>query len=329
MLINPKITAAEIADYLGLTVQAIHKRVKQHNITEKKSNSRIYFQHPSTRKLINHNYKQLRISTAVVKGGVGKTTIAESIAVRASLYGLKVLCVDLDQQSNLTKGLNAAKEATTKPVMIDLIENKATAEESIINITEGLDLVPSRLDNVTLDGNLMLKRINLETIFSNVFADILPSYDIVIFDCPPTLGATVCASVLHSDIVISPMNPDVYSYEGIEIMRKEFENINIQFKRDIDWRILLNKFDSKTVLSSDYITKIITDPILSKKLLKSVVRLSQEFPNLKNKSLSLFDNLKKSTAKEDIDALTREIIQIMKNKSCGYIEDKTQELVTG
>lgn len=311
MAIEPKITAAEVAEYLGLTVQAIHKRIKILGLKESKAQNRIYFGNETARKIINPSIKPLIVATAVVKGGVGKTTIAEALAVRACLYGLKVLCVDVDQQANLTKGLSMDKLAKGKPIMIDLVEGRAEVEEAILNVVPGLDLLPSRLDNVTLDSYMMVRRINLDSVFTKILTPILKNYDLIIFDCPPTLGTTVCASILASDLIIAPLNPDVYSYEGIEIMDKEIENIRRQFNKNIQWKILLNKFDSRTILSTDYISQLIQDPKFSNKLLKSVVRTSQEFSNMKKKEKTIYDTLKKTTAKEDIDALTKEIIQMM------------------
>lgn len=310
MSIDPKITAAEIASYLNLTVQAIHKRAKALNLKEKKSQNRIYFGHESAKKILNLNLKPLKITMSVVKGGVGKTTLTEAIATRACLYGLRVLCIDVDQQANLTKGFGMDQQAKECPVMIDLVEKKAAPIDSILTIVPGLDLIPSRLDNVTLDGYLMLNRINPATVFNKLFEDVFTNYDLVIFDCPPTLGSTVCASMLCADLVIAPLNPDIYSYEGIEIMDKEIDNIYHQFNSKINWKILLNKFDSKTILSTNYISQLITDPKFSGRLLKSVIRTSQEFPNMKNKGKNIFDTLRKSTAKEDIDALTVELINM-------------------
>ena len=313
MEIQPRITAAELAEYLDLTVQAIHKRADSLGLKKTKSNGRLLFTHNEAKLIINPKYKQFKISTAVVKGGVGKTTMAEALAVRASLYGVRVLCVDLDQQANLTKGLGMADQAKNCPVMIDLVEEgtNAVVDESVLNVAPGLDLIPSRLDNVTLDGYIMIRRINPATLINKTLSSIFHRYDLIIFDCPPTLGSTVCAAMLASDLVIAPVNPDIYSYEGISIMQKEFQNIHSDFNREINWKILLNKFDSRTVLSTGYIEQLVKDENFSKRLLSSVIRASQEFPNTKSRGKTIFDSTKKSTAKEDTDAFTKEILSFM------------------
>lgn len=313
MSIDPKITASEIAEYLELTVQAVHKRIKTLGLKENKAQNKIYFGHETARKIINPKVRQLKIAMAVVKGGVGKTTLSESLAIKACLYGLRVLCVDVDQQANLTKGLAMDLLAKNSPVMIDLIEKRATVEEAILNVIPGLDLLPSRLDNVTLDSYMMIQRLNPETIFNKILSPIYDSYDLIIFDCPPTLGSTVCASILASDLVVAPMNPDVYSYEGIEIMDKEIQNIDTQFQKAVQWMILPNKFDARLLLSNNYLKDLIQDDHkFSKRLLRNcIIRSSQEFSNVKKKGKSIYDTLKKTTAKEDVDALAKEIIQIM------------------
>lgn len=327
MAIEAKITAQEIASFLDITPQAIHKRINGFGLKEKKTRgSFFYFGHDTARRIISPNVRQLIIAMAVVKGGVGKTTLTEALAIRCALYGIRVLCIDVDQQANLTKGLGMENEAKECPVLIDIIENATDAAESILPVMPGLDLVPSRLDNVTLDGYLMLNRKNPAAVFNQIFGNIFKNYDLIIFDCPPTLGSTVSAAMLSSDLVIAPLNPDVYSYEGIEIMDKEIKNICKDFGTEIDWKILLNKFDSKTILSNDYLSQLLQNSKFSSRLLKSVIRSSQEFPNMKNKSKTIFNSLRKSPAKEDIDALSREIIALMQNETKKNTAKKPEEL---
>jgi chromosome partitioning protein len=298
----------DAASYLGVTAQGIHQKLKLHSLQANKAQNKTYFSHETAKDVFNIKLDPIRIAMAVVKGGVGKTTLVEAIAVRLALYGLRILLVDLDQQANLTIGLGMASQAASTPVMIDLIEGKEKPENAVLNVIPGLDLIPSRLDNVTLDNFMMINRVNPQLIFQNLFSEIYKNYDVVLFDCPPTLGSTVCAAILASDLLIAPMNPDVYSYEGIEIMNKEIEHIESQFQREIDWKILLNKFDSRTFLSGEYLKDVIKDEKYEKRLLSSVIKNSMEFPKMKNKGKTIFDTLRATTAKDDIDGVVKELI---------------------
>lgn len=316
MPISSKIVAGDLADFLNISVQGLRQRAINADIKHEKLSNKLCFKHSSARQLLQLNLSPIKIATAVVKRGVGKTTITEAAAIRLSLYGLKVLCVDIDQQANLTKGLGMSDQAKSCPILIDLIEQKVIdIQESILNVSDGIDLLPSRLDNVALDNFMMVNRVNPQYFFPRLLGSVYNQYDVVLFDCPPTLGSSICAAMLESDLVICPLNPDIYSFEGIEIMFKEFENLHHQFNKIIDFKILLNRFDSKTFLSTDYVKNLISNEKYKDRLLQSVIRASQDFPNMKNKGKSVYDSLKKSTAKDDIDTLAREIISIMQEKT--------------
>jgi chromosome partitioning protein len=311
-MISPKISVLEIANYLNITAQAVHARIKVQKLKISRNSHAFFLGHETVKKLIDHkDLKQMIIAISVVKGGVGKTTIAENLAIRLALYGLKVLAIDTDPQANLTKGFNLTEQAKKTPILIDAISDRSINPKScILNVFEGLDLIPSRLDNATMDGCLMINRINLSTIFKSIFANVFNQYDVIIMDCPSTISATVCASMLASNLLIAPLNPDVYSDDGIKLFDKEIINIKEQYNRDLNWKILLNKFDSHAILPKNYI-EVMKDEYYSEKLFKSVIRNSRDFTNVKKRKESIFDNFRKSTAKHDIDSLAKEIISLM------------------
>ena len=80
----------------------------------------------------------------------------------------------------------------------------------------------------------------------------------------------------------------------------------------VNIKILLNKFDARTNLSHQVLTALLADEKFNGKLFKSFIRTSQEFPNSISKGASIYDSLKPSTAKEDIDLLCRELIDLCK-----------------
>ena len=91
---NPKMTAAEAANFLNISLPAIHKQLKVKNLKFTKSMNRIYFGHETARELFKHNFKVKVVAVQIVKGGTGKTSLVHAIAVRANLLGAKVLCID-------------------------------------------------------------------------------------------------------------------------------------------------------------------------------------------------------------------------------------------
>lgn len=117
----------------------------------------------------NINFKKKKVAFQIVKGGTGKTTVMHNISCVASLYGAKVLAIDLDPQGNLTDAFNINLENT--PTIIDVIEEQANVNNAIIQAEDGIDIIPSRIENVTLDSKLALTRAPLHNVFNNIYKD--------------------------------------------------------------------------------------------------------------------------------------------------------------
>jgi chromosome partitioning protein len=183
-------------------------------------------------------------------------------------------------------------------------------EEGIVPVYDGLDLLPSRIENALLDSNLMLKRLPLDRIYRDMIDPLKSKYDLILIDCPPALGSSVTAASLASDKIISPVTPSEFSLEGLEITSREIANIEKTFKTLIPVCPILNEFDPRTSLSHDTMRFLLSHPTHSKNLIRTAIRRSQEFENVLTKGMSLFDSLASTTAKEDVDLLARELLKI-------------------
>lgn len=305
---NPRMTAVEAASFLGVTVQAVHKQLRSKDLPFEKSQNRVFFTHETARKLFSIEFKQKIIAVQIVKGGTGKTSLAQSMAVRANLYGARVLCIDLDQQGNLTQAFNINPEEL--PAMIDLLTDGQPISEGIVPVAPGLDLIPSRIENAVLDNTIMLKRLPLDRVYRDSFDLLREKYDLILIDCPPAIGQSVAAVTLAADLIIAPITPEKFCLSGLKISSQEIANLERTYKKKIQMKVVLNKFDTRTMLSHDVLSSLIKHPDYTSKLYKSYIRVSQEFPNAIAKGGSIFDSLRENSAKEDIDLLTREVLEL-------------------
>jgi chromosome partitioning protein len=308
MSLYAKMTATDAANLLGVTVQAIHKNLKLKKLESYKSQNRVYFGHDTSKQLFNINFKKQVIAFQVVKGGTGKTSLAHSFAIRANLYGCKVLCVDLDQQGNLTQAFAFNPDET--PVMIDILRDNHNIQDGIVNISPGLDLIPSRIENATLDNYIMLEKHPLDRIYKELIKKLQNRYDLIVIDCPPALGQSVAAAALASDIVISPLTPEQFSLSGMRVTYEEIMSLNRKFGKDIMVKIIVNKFDSRTALSNEILRSLINHDVFKTLLCKTIIRSSQDFPNAIFSGTNIYSNLKTTPAKEDVDVLTQELLEI-------------------
>lgn len=310
--IVPKISIPEIAEIAGISRQAVHKKLKEKNIETNLQGNSKYLNHTGAKEFFNFEFEKQVIAIQIVKGGVGKTTITQSLSTRCSLYGAKVLCIDIDQQANLTRSFNI--DASEMPVMIDVLKGEAKFQDAIVSVTDGIDLVPSRMENANLDNVIMLNKLPLNKVYLKYIQKIIKNYDLVLFDCPPALGQSVAASTLASSMIIMPVTPELFSIDGLNVSTNELQNLKESYESDFDVKIILNKYDSRTKLSHEILGKLLSDPKYKSLLFNSFVSTNQLFANVVNEKATIFDSVKPNNAKIDIDLIVRELLDIELDK---------------
>jgi chromosome partitioning protein len=187
-------------------------------------------------------------AVASQKGGVGKTSLVQNLGYELSLAGKRVLIIDFDPQSNLTFGFGLAPEELEKTIYTALIEPKKT-NSTIINIRKRLDLIPASLDlagaelafaGAILDGYSKLREVIKQ----------ISGYDIILIDCPPTLGFfTINALAAATDVLI-PLQTHAYAYKAIDQLLPIIEQVRERANPKLRLcGIVLTMFDVRNNLS--------------------------------------------------------------------------------
>lgn len=306
---HPKMLVTEAADILGVTVQAIHKQLKTKKLPHSKLQNRVYFEHETALQMFSDYKQPCKVLVFVlVKGGVGKTTLCREVAIRATLMGKKVLIVELDHQGNLTKSFNV--NAQEHPVLIDLLEdNTLSIDDAIVNVMPGLDIMPSRYDNSVLDNFIMLKAIPLQKVIKNKIDPLKNRYDLILIDCPPSLGQAVASAVLCADEIILPTTPCDFSDSGIETTVKEVNRMMRDYDAtQIPMRIVLNQFDNREKDSRETHANLLRHEEYAKMYINSYIRTCKEIEKYRRRKLSVFESTTSNAGREDIDTLTRELL---------------------
>ena len=81
------------------------------------------------------------ITIAQQKGGVGKTTTARELAVILGQRGDRVLGVDVDPQSALTRQLGI-RTRDLPLSLVDVLTGRASARDVIVKDIHGIDVLP-------------------------------------------------------------------------------------------------------------------------------------------------------------------------------------------
>jgi chromosome partitioning protein len=318
---------SDAAQILKLENQSVVKRLKSNNLEFEKSKNRMFFGHNTARALFNVSHNKCTvIATQIVKGGTGKTALTLNLAIRFSLLGKRVAIIDLDQQSNLTTHCDI--DAENLPVMIDIIEGESEITKSMVEVCEGLYLLPSRIDNAVLDDTILFKSLPLDKVYKKQIDLLKPHYDLIFIDCPPALGRSVGAVALSSDLILCPVSPDKQCLTGLKLLDNglvELEKRNLGPKAN--YKIIFNKYDGRTNASRKLLSILFEIPHYREHMLKTYIRLNQEFVNYCLKSSSIYDSLKPSPAKDDIDCLAQELIDILPELQFQNIENNLKEKV--
>lgn len=314
------LTPSELTDCLGgITIQAVYKALRSHDIpTEASTNRRRSIPPEGIRKLFEERgftYQKQNISFQIVKGGTGKTSLSFSLAVRAHQYGARVLCIDFDQQGNLTRSFNV--EARDKNVWLNVFRDRADVGKTIVKVANTLHLIPSNLNNSRLDVELSGAASNLKDMIRDKLAVIRENYDLVIMDCPPAINKINTAVTCASDLVIVPINPDPYAMDGLEFTLTELDRIKADFKLNFDYRIVWNRYDARERLGVFYMHELAKKGKRAEKILPVVIRTDASVKNAVFDSKSVFELPKKSVVREDVDQFTREVLGINTWKETG------------
>ncbi len=308
---EPKLLLDDISKLLNESKRKVKKRMKG-KCDYQNCGGKIFLTHDQSISFLDFlNFKEQVISFHLIKGGVGKTTLAQSIASRVSVYGAKVLCIDLDQQSNLSQAFGKHHEST--PNVYDILANNIPIQDAIINVCSGIDLIKSSLSNAKLDHKIFLDNYNVDTLFVDLIKDLKLEYDYIIFDCPPTLGASVQSAISASDTIVLPINPDLFSIEGLKICVEEIKNIAESFDKKIDIKIIINKFDNRTILSHEISQFLFEAEYFKHLVLPTVVHNNQDFSNKLSRGVSIYDSPSQKKCAKEIDDI---VINLMELRLC-------------
>ena len=198
------------------------------------------------------------IAVANQKGGVGKTTTAVNLSACLAALGQRVLLFDLDPQANATSGTGLEKIEGASAYRVLLGEGGLLEKIKPTNY-ERLEIIPSEVDLCAADIEIARLENHLQRLTQSL-KPVLDSgrFDVVLIDCPPSLGILTLNAFTACDGILVPLQCEYYALEGISMMNRvlgQLREAGVNPRLDI-FGVVMTMFDGRTKLSNEVVGEV-------------------------------------------------------------------------
>lgn len=245
------------------------------------------------------------ISITNQKGGCGKTTTAINLSACLSENQRKVLLIDLDPQAHATLGLGIKSDLSIYNVLSKITTYKTTLEKIIKKIDKNFDLAPSSIVLSTLEQELA-GEIGRESRLWEVLNAFQGGYDYILIDCPPNLGILTINAIRTAHQIIIPVEASRFSLEGLNQLIEIINLVRDRLNHKVDYRILINNFDSRLRHSFRMLEKIKND--FKDKIFDTIIHVNVKLKEAQSEGTHILNYNKYCRGAKDYYSLSRELI---------------------
>lgn len=249
------------------------------------------------------------LAVANQKGGVAKTTTVASLGAAFADEGKRVLLVDLDPQGCLTFSLGTDPDKLAVSVH-EVLLGDVEPDAALVATPEGMTLLPANIDLAGAEAMLLMRagrEYALKRALDKLDASAEHRFDVVIIDCPPSLGVLTLNGLTAADEVIVPLQCETLAHRGVgQFLRTVTDVQQITNPRLKLLGALPTLYDARTTHSRDVLFDVADRydlPVLSPPIPRTVrfaeasASGSSVMAGRKNKGSSAYRDLAKSLLK--------------------------------
>lgn len=194
------------------------------------------------------------LAIANQKGGVGKTTTAVNLGVALAERGVRVLLVDVDPQGNATSGLGLPRQ---DPSVYDALLGDVAMDAVVRSSGRArLDVAPSSEALAGAEIELVGAP-ERERRLARALAPLDSRYEVVLVDCPPSLGLLTLNALTAAHGVLAPVQCEYLALEGLAQLLKTVRLVHEHLNpRLTAMRVVMTMYDGRTNLSQQVVEQV-------------------------------------------------------------------------
>lgn len=197
------------------------------------------------------------IAIAAQKGGSGKTTTTISLGSELAAMGKRTLIVDLDPQGHLAEGLGISAGELDREIS-QVLDHKASIQDILVHITDNLDLAPANIHLAHLE-HYLVTRTRREDRLKQALDPVRDNYDVILIDCPPSLGILTVNALSAADEILIPMAAEFYALLGVGLLLDTVEEMKRELNPHLRVTGILATRMNRTKHAADVVERVRSD----------------------------------------------------------------------
>lgn len=248
------------------------------------------------------------ISISNIKGGVGKSSTAATLAAGLAGKGYRVLLVDSDPQTNLTMCF-LPEQPDDAPSLYHVYGEGKKVDEVKRVIKDNLDLVIG--DFALCNADMQFVRAGRLRMLGKALKAVEEEYDFAIIDTPPNMGILSLNAFMASDYIVVPMAADSFSLKGVRLLKQVLDDV----QEETDGRLtvaglLVTRYSSRTNVSRLLENSVnAAAGLLNTKVFESRIRQAVVVQESQIAREDLFSYAPKAPVTEDYRMFTEEFLE--------------------